>query len=1440
MHNKKILFLFFLFFTITLFAGEVNILPQDFKFYGDAYKESNNIGILTPDKNDQAGSFWYQKKIDLRYNFEYIFDIYLGKNTYKKVNLPPKENQNPMERYDDDGNDDGYIDIGADGIAFVLQGISNSIYGTEGMDIGAGSKLSPCFATEFDTYNNHGYYKNGDLSFPLDDLDKNGIPKNITIDHMAFLSPQYYSGMRHNAGSSPIEKLLNSKMVSIGDIEDNKYHHVKLKWDATNKIFNAYFDDMNTPKLTLNKDIVKEFLNGNPMAYFGFTASTGSFTNEQKIKNIKLIADIPDLDFGDAPNSFKTLLSNTANIPDGPSHIINKGIFLGQGITSDKDGKPSLLANKDEKDDGVIFPKINNENTLISNKINNLEILASQNGYISIWIDSNFNGIFDSFEMYSFNVKKGINTVPIKFKNTTKDGKTYFRIRYSTYSDDIKTPTGTSRDGEVEDYYINLLSENLIFKKTVKDFNNNHIAEENEIITYSLNIKNNSNFPLKNLLIKDDLSTINNSEGDTFFKNTNIEIKVNNIPYKNTSNNNIEVPLLKSKESILITIQGQLKSSYPTGTNPNEIIKNIATLNSSGTIYTSEADIPIMDEDLSKLSINKEIQDSNNNNIAEDGEILTYILNINNKSNLNINNLSIFDPLDKRFFDSKNILSTTLNGKNILSNINTGINLPTLNGNSSSQIIFTVKNIYPKDYKNQEKIFNYAYIKKDNTVIKSNVVSIPTYSIKDDDIKISLSVEDLGENGFIKKDTFIENGEKAKYTITVSNISNHIIKNILVKDNYSKMKFYKENTYKFIGKSQENLEKGILIPLLKPKESINFSFYSNFQYENTNSDIKIPNTASLSIENSISKFSNTVYLTTVNPKLTLVKTIRNNSKDFYPGDNIIYDIQLTNTSNFIAQDINIKDEISSIKAFDNWSWKKGVVKNISLSNEKNDLNLKNINLLGKTTLNYTVICHLKNSFNQKEVLNTAFAGKNYEVSSTAKLNVISEKIKIIKEALKNKGTIGDIIPYRITIENLNPNTNIENLSIIDKLPLNFKLSKNSVKIANKNVSYSTSGRNITFKNINLYGNDKVSLTYMTLVGTGATPGIYKNIAWVENNNRKVSSTVQSSVYIENDPLFSSTVIIGKVFNDINSNGYQDEANAKNLKLDTLTNKENYLKYKASINIGDIMGRESKLDSCKIFKIKRPIKNPYILSSFKITDKYKNFIIFNNDGSIIKNIKSHPNSFNLKCLRKIVKIKNKFFEIIEIKNIGINEEGIPGVRLATVEGTIIETDEFGRYHLDGIDNISERGKNFIIKVDKSSIPLGSKFTTENPRVKRLSKVMNKFNFGVHLPVLTSRKKIINEQIVLGKIFFTTDKYNIRKDQENNIKNIIENLSKQNGGIIYISGNTDSRASNNYNKILGLNRANSIKNILSKYINKNKIKNLHIINETSKGEHNELEI
>ncbi len=81
--------------------------------------------------------------------------------------------------------------------------------------------------------------------------------------------------------------------------------------------------------------------------------------------------------------------------------------------------------------------------------------------------------------------------------------------------------------------------------------------------------------------------------------------------------------------------------------------------------------------------------------------------------------------------------------------------------------------------------------------------------------------------------------------------------------------------------------------------------------------------------------------------------------------------------------------------------------------------------------------------------------------------------------------------------------------------------------------------------------------------------------------------------------------------------------------------------------------------------------------------------------------------------------------------GTNEPGIPGVRLATVDGLLIETDRNGRYHVAAVEvDNADRGTNFILKLDPATLPDGAAVAGPNPRVLRITQsLMSRIDFAV---------------------------------------------------------------------------------------------------------------
>ncbi len=88
-----------------------------------------------------------------------------------------------------------------------------------------------------------------------------------------------------------------------------------------------------------------------------------------------------------------------------------------------------------------------------------------------------------------------------------------------------------------------------------------------------------------------------------------------------------------------------------------------------------------------------------------------------------------------------------------------------------------------------------------------------------------------------------------------------------------------------------------------------------------------------------------------------------------------------------------------------------------------------------------------------------------------------------------------------------------------------------------------------------------------------------------------------------------------------------------------------------------------------------------------------------------------------------------------------EVGLPGVRVVTVNGLLVTTDEFGRYHVACAAVPNPRiGSNFIMKLDERTLPQGFYVTTENPRAIRLTRgKTSKLNFGV------SKKSVVEVKL-----------------------------------------------------------------------------------------------
>ncbi|MEM7232087.1 MAG: hypothetical protein AAF517_07935, partial [Planctomycetota bacterium] len=234
------------------------------------------------------------------------------------------------------------------------------------------------------------------------------------------------------------------------------------------------------------------------------------------------------------------------------------------------------------------------------------------------------------------------------------------------------------------------------------------------------------------------------------------------------------------------------------------------------------------------------------------------------------------------------------------------------------------------------------------------------------------------------------------------------------------------------------------------------------------------------------------------------------------------------------------------------------------------------------------------------------------------------QLHVTKRSPLNQVRRGGLVPYVVEITNLE-DFPLEEILLSDKMPPGFKYVDGSATLDGEEVEADAdSSGTVEIEDVDFEPNETRELRMILVVGTGVSEGRYINQAWAGHRQFPdiASNVAEAVVEVVPDPTFDATDIIGKVFDDKNENGVQD------------------------------------------------------------------------DG----------------------------------------EQGIPGVRIATVRGLLVTTDRYGRYHIAqaAIPHAS-RGSNFILKLDESTLPPGYKPTTENPRVIRVTRgKFSKLNFGVAKP------------------------------------------------------------------------------------------------------------
>ncbi|MDP0507294.1 MAG: hypothetical protein Q7K47_08785 [Fusobacterium sp. JB019] len=896
------------------------------------------------------------------------------------------------------------------------------------------------------------------------------------------------------------------------------------------------------------------------------------------------------------------------------------------------------------------------------------------------------------------------------------------------------------------------------------------------LVDYTIDIQNiSTTTDAVNLKLIDEIEEIRNANNEKVFENVQlISVKngVNDVIY--TGDINALIFTLPKTSTVQIKVRANIKGSSDITLSSGENIIN--TVSIFGKIGTASQSIAVDSPD---LVVTTDVTTDNSDKIIEVGEGVTYTIDITNSSSLDINDVIIIDKITE-IVNSKNELvffkplttdritivdSTTstpipftynaVQGKIVISKIQAGKDAhvqikPTVKSNISFSDGEVITNLFTVNGNTYSHILNALTGVIQGMDITSNVVTTLSNNkiMLDEEFTYNIEVKNKGTNLNLLnvkvlsdiEDTLNSKNKKAFKDVVISRIYNK-------ETNVNKTGISWPTSFTN-GRLElpEILANETIVIEIKAKPNDLPSFVQNEQ-------IIIDSKSYLN--NSAQAVEHRLTPTIVIPELTVEKTA--NRADVAMGENLTYTIKITNNSSTEAKNLKIEDNILGIEGntsaglkeqvFLNWTWTVDSAHSSLRPADNSPLSIlssQNVNLASGDSIIFTVT-----GLTNKDIIDDNFSNTVYvtedltqikkEATATSKIN--KEGIVVTKTANKTEAKRGNFVKYTLSIYNSN-SVQMKDIKIVDVLPPGFEYMKDSSLLTdndNTKAEIHPLGRDtLTFNTLNgsnleIKAKETIKISYILKVGLGVKDGKAINTAMVKSfSNQVVSNIATYRLDIITDPLFDSGSIIGKVFNDIDEDGYQDSAIAKEVKvvIDNPSKSPISLtrnKFRKVVTPKFVL-KELKPGEKVIIEFKNRTN---LLSEIKLNTKAgTNLILKSNGKSLVKHIKDKKRGLTgEKIVINRIKTKNGL-ERIEIKNEGKNEEGIPGARLMTIDGLIIETDNYGRFHVPVLKG--EKTNNYLIKLDLDSLPMGTYITTENPKVMRRTRTISKFNFGVVVP------------------------------------------------------------------------------------------------------------
>jgi uncharacterized repeat protein (TIGR01451 family) len=139
---------------------------------------------------------------------------------------------------------------------------------------------------------------------------------------------------------------------------------------------------------------------------------------------------------------------------------------------------------------------------------------------------------------------------------------------------------------------------------------------------------------------------------------------------------------------------------------------------------------------------------------------------------------------------------------------------------------------------------------------------------------------------------------------------------------------------------------------------------------------------------------------------------------------------------------------------------------------------------------------------------------------------------------------GQLVPYVITVQN-GIGVNLQDVELVDRFPPGFRYVPGSARLDGVPAEPTVTSRDLQWRGLTVTPDGHHTLMMVMAVGPGVSEGEFTNRAQAVHapTGRLMSGEASATVRIVPDPEFDCTDVIGKVFDDANRNGLQDNGEA---------------------------------------------------------------------------------------------------------------------------------------------------------------------------------------------------------------------------------------------------------------------------------------------------------